>query len=207
MHTYEAMFLLGPNQPTSDAAFEPIQAVLGRFDADILGIKLWDERRLAYEVQGYKRGTYILTYFKMDPTKITELEHECQLSEAILRVLFLRRDEVTEKELEADTPATMSIAPTEDAPAAPAKDAAPAADAAPVTDAAAPAESPAEEAVVAEVVAEAPAADAPAEEPAAEVVAEAPVEAPAAEVVAEAPAEAPVEEVAAVEEPTTPAAE
>lgn len=201
MHTYEAMFLLGPNQPTSDAAFEPIQAVLGRFDADILGIKLWDERRLAYEVQGYKRGTYILTYFKMDPTKITELEHECQLSEAILRVLFLRRDEVTEKELEADTPATMSIAPTEDAPAAPAKDAAPAADAA------APAESPAEEAVVAEVVAEAPAADAPAEEPAAEVVAEAPVEAPAAEVVAEAPAEAPVEEVAAVEEPTTPAAE
>jgi small subunit ribosomal protein S6 len=199
MHTYEAMFLLGPNQPTSDAAFEPIQAVLGRFDADILGIKLWDERRLAYEVQGYKRGTYILTYFKMDPTKITELEHECQLSEAILRVLFLRRDEVTEKELEADTPATMSIAPTEDAPA---KDAAPAADAAPVTDAAAPAEAPAEEAVVAEVVAEAPA-----EEPAAEVVAEAPVEAPAAEVVAEAPAEAPAAEVAAVEEPTTPAAE
>ncbi len=189
MHTYEAMFLLGPNQPTSDAAFEPIQAVLGRFDADILGIKLWDERRLAYEVQGYKRGTYILTYFKMDPTKITELEHECQLSEAILRVLFLRRDEVTEKELEADTPATMSIAPTEDAPAAPAKDAAPAADAAPVTDAAAPAASPAEEAVVAEVVAEAP------------------VEEPAVEVVAEAPAEAPVEEVAAVEEPTTPAAE
>jgi len=191
MHTYEAMFLLGPNQPTSDAAFEPIQAVLGRFDADIQGIKLWDERRLAYEVKGYKRGTYILTYFQMDPTKITELEHECQLSEAILRVLFLRRDEVTEKELEADTPATMSIAPTEDAPAAPAADAAPA-------DAAA-ADAPAEEAVVAEVVAEAPAAEAPVEAPAVEVVAEA----PAAEVVAEAPAA----EVAAVEEPTTPAAE
>lgn len=184
MHTYEAMFLLGPNQPTSDAAFEPIQAVLGRFDADIQGIKLWDERRLAYEIKGYKRGTYILTYFQMDPTKITELEHECQLSEAILRVLFLRRDEVTEEELQADTPATMTVAPTEDAPAAPA------ADAAPVTDAAAPADAPAEEAVVAEVVAEAPSADAPAEAPAAEVA-----------------AESPAAEVAAEEEPTTPAAE
>jgi len=104
--TYEGMFLLDAGAGSFEAASEPIRTVLERVEAKVLAIKPWDERRLAYEIQGRKRGLYVLTYFQADPARITELEHDCQLSAEILRALFLRRDHLTEETINAETPAT-----------------------------------------------------------------------------------------------------
>ncbi|MFP4355166.1 MAG: 30S ribosomal protein S6 [Phycisphaerae bacterium] len=106
MNTYEAMFVLDAGQGDFEAACEPIRKVLERGGAEMIGLKLWEERRLAYEIQGRRRGTYVLVYFQMDPANITELENDCKLEERILRVLILRKQEVTEEELNAETPAT-----------------------------------------------------------------------------------------------------
>jgi small subunit ribosomal protein S6 len=103
--TYEAMFLLDAGQPNPDTAIEGIRTVLERSEAEILAIKPWEERRLAYEIQGRKRGLYILSYFRLSPEKVTELEHDCMLNENILRVLILRKDHLTEQEINAQTPA------------------------------------------------------------------------------------------------------
>lgn len=102
--TYEGMFLVPPGSDFQ-AASEPIRTVLGRSDADIISIKAWDERRLAYEIAGQRRGLYILTYFKADPTRIGELERDVQLNEDILRVLIIRKDRPSEEEMGAETPA------------------------------------------------------------------------------------------------------
>jgi len=112
---YEGMFLLDAGQPNTEAALEPVRTVLERSEAEILSIKPWDERRLAYEIQGRKRGLYVLSYFKLDADKVTELEHDCLLNENIIRMLVLRRETVTEAELEAPTPA--ETAPMETTPA------------------------------------------------------------------------------------------
>jgi len=104
--TYEGMFLLDVGVADFEAAAEPVRDVLGRGDAELLAIKPWDERRLAYEIKGRRRGLYILTYFKADPARIVEIEHECLLNERILRALILRRDKLTEETINAATPAT-----------------------------------------------------------------------------------------------------
>jgi len=192
------MFLVPPGSDVQ-AACEPIQTVLSRSEAEVLSIKAWDERRLAYEIAGQRRGLYILAYFKADPAKIGDIEHDSQLSEGILRVLITRKDALSDDEVNAVTPAgTRAAAQAEEEAAA----AAVAADA-PAQDAeAVAADAPADAAqpVTADVPAEAPtepvAADAPAEAPV-EAPAEAPVETPAETVQADAPtgqAEAPVVE-------------
>jgi len=101
------MFLV---QSGSDfhAASQPVNTVLERSDAEILSINPWEERRLAYEIKGFKRGLYILTYFKMDPANLSELHRDSELNEGILRMMILRRDRITDEEINAETPAGAS---------------------------------------------------------------------------------------------------
>jgi small subunit ribosomal protein S6 len=104
--TYEGMFLVDSGNSDIAVAGEPVRNILARYEADILALKLWDDRKLAYEIAGRKRGLYILGYFQMDPLKVREVEHDCRLDERILRVLLLRRDALTQEEINAETPAT-----------------------------------------------------------------------------------------------------
>lgn len=108
MNTYEGMFLVPPGISDFEQASQPVKSVLERCEAEILTIKPWDERRLAYEIKGNRRGLYILTHFKADPTRVPELEHDCQLNERILRVLVLRRERLTDEVMNAQTPATIA---------------------------------------------------------------------------------------------------
>jgi small subunit ribosomal protein S6 len=89
---YEAMFVF---EPTSGSNWqhveEEIQRLMTRADAELIRMKKWDERRLAYEVNGIKRGVYVLTFFMAPTDKIVGLERDVQLSEEILRVLVLSR--------------------------------------------------------------------------------------------------------------------
>ena len=63
--------------------------ILEKAGAEIVSMKKWDERRLAYEINGKNRGAYILCYFHADGQKIRQIERDAQLSELILRVLIL----------------------------------------------------------------------------------------------------------------------
>jgi len=106
MHTYEAMVLIDSGQENFEAACEPIRRLLDRNEAEVLAMKLWDERRLAYEIKGRRRGTYVLVYFKMNAANVAELENDFKLEDKVLRVLILRNEDVTDELLKADTPAT-----------------------------------------------------------------------------------------------------
>jgi len=45
---------------------------------------------LAYPIDGHRKGAYWLAYFKLDSGQIAPLTRQCQLSESILRTLFLK---------------------------------------------------------------------------------------------------------------------
>lgn len=99
VYMYEAMFLL--SQATAaelGSAIEHIKEVLARGHAEIVAMKKWDDRRLAYEIQGQKRGVYILIYFKAPGVDVAHIERDCNLSEKIMRAMILRADNMTEEE-------------------------------------------------------------------------------------------------------------
>lgn len=106
VHTYEGMFVLGTGGTDFEAASEPIRNVLGRYQAEVLMLKCWDERKLAYDIRGHKRGLYALGFFRADPARVAEIERDCQLDERFLRVLILRRDRLTGEEIEREKAST-----------------------------------------------------------------------------------------------------
>ena len=87
---YEAMFLVDSTQASDwDAVVKTIKTILGRAEAEIVSIRNWAERKLAYVINNKTRGTYILCYFKADGERIQNIEKDVQLSEQIMRVLIL----------------------------------------------------------------------------------------------------------------------
>lgn len=99
---YEAMFLLTQAVAADfSGAIAHIQDILARGQAEILSMRKWDERRLAYEVKGNKRAVYILCYFKAPNDQLGHIERDCRLSEKILRSMILREESMTLEQIQA----------------------------------------------------------------------------------------------------------
>lgn len=98
---YEGLFLINPTKIASNlnAATQLVREVLERAHAQIITISRWDERKLAYEIGGAKRGLYMLAYFRVDGRKVVSIERDVNLSESIIRCLVIRADHIGETEL------------------------------------------------------------------------------------------------------------
>jgi len=105
---YEGMFLVDSAKAASDwdGVNAAIKKILDRAEAEIVSMRKWDDRRLAYDIRSVSRGTYLLCYFRADGSQIQSIEKAVQLSEAIIRVLILSTDQMTQEDIEKDTPAT-----------------------------------------------------------------------------------------------------
>jgi small subunit ribosomal protein S6 len=105
---YEGMFLVDSAKAGSDweGLIAAITKILERAEAEIVSIRKWEDRRLAYEIKHVGRGTYILAYFRADGQNIQGIEKAVQLSEQIMRVLILSAEHMTAEDMEKDTPAT-----------------------------------------------------------------------------------------------------
>ena len=106
---YEAMFLVDSAEAAGDwdGVNGTIRKILGRAGAEIVSIRKWDERKLAYDINGKSRGTYILCYFRVDGGRIREIERDVRLSERIMRVLILCAEHMSQEDIEKDTPALL----------------------------------------------------------------------------------------------------
>jgi small subunit ribosomal protein S6 len=104
---YEGMFLVDSAKAASDwdGVNAAIKRILDRAQAKIVSIRKWDDRRLAYDIKGVSRGTYLLCYFRADGQQIQSIEKAFQLSETIMRVLILSTDQMSQDDIEKDTPA------------------------------------------------------------------------------------------------------
>ena len=89
INMYEGMFLF-PQAAGADlgGAVAHVESILERADAELVSISKWDERRLAYDIKGNKRGVYLLTYFKADRSG-SPARADCNLSEQLLRAMVV----------------------------------------------------------------------------------------------------------------------
>jgi len=95
----------------------------------VLAARIWDERKLAYPINGHKKGVYWLTYFTMPNGNLTTLKRQCEITKEIIRKLVLKVDDriadaLVQHALAGE--AAPKRTPTPASPAAPATPAAPA---------------------------------------------------------------------------------
>ena len=94
VNVYEGMFILDSNRYSRDqvGVSGQIADMIQKLDGSILASRMWEERRLAYPINGHRKGTYWLTYFKLESNQLIGLNRQCQLNENIVRTLFLKVD-------------------------------------------------------------------------------------------------------------------
>ena len=105
MRLYEAFVLLDSAIASKSLSSiqEEIQGLIEKYGGRILRSGVWGERKLAYEIQGVKRGTYLLYYFYLDPAKVADLRREFILNERILRVMILKEERSEEEIMQLDS--------------------------------------------------------------------------------------------------------
>ena len=95
MRTYELVTIFTP-ETLDDAVPESTERVhkliLNKGGA-IGRIQRWGKRRLSYPINHHTEGHYVLTNFEMEPTEMSTLDSELQVSEEILRHMIVRVDE------------------------------------------------------------------------------------------------------------------
>jgi len=130
---YEAMFLLGQGAATDLAgSVGHIKDILAKNGAEIIALKKWADRPLAYPIKKQKRGMYILCYFFSPTDRLGSIERAFNLSETVIRTLIIRADHLTVEEMKnADGQPDLMIEANLRAAPAPAPAPAPAASPAP----------------------------------------------------------------------------
>jgi small subunit ribosomal protein S6 len=86
------MFLLDSTKAATgwEDTVKHVHDILTKHHSEIVASRQWDERRLAYSVNGHKKGTYLLTYFRTDGANLKEIVADCRLSDVVLRELVLK---------------------------------------------------------------------------------------------------------------------
>lgn len=108
VNLYDGLFLMNPQSFSGDlaGALAKIREILERYGAEVVSLRKWDERKLAYPVAGQKRGTFLLALFRVKGDAITRIERDCNLSDEVLRVLVTRGEHLGEQEINAEIQAS-----------------------------------------------------------------------------------------------------
>jgi len=91
-NVYECLFILDSNRYAREASAvaATIPAMVQNLGGEVLANRLWNEQKLAYPIRGHRKGTYWLTYFRLDSTRLPEFNRACRLNDNVLRNLVLR---------------------------------------------------------------------------------------------------------------------
>lgn len=95
MRKYEAFYIVDPK--LDDAH---VQQIADKFKTTVsdLGGKVesatkWDKRKLAYEINGFKEGNYVLMLFEAEATVPSELNRQMRISDDVIRHrIYLREN-------------------------------------------------------------------------------------------------------------------
>ncbi|APZ94430.1 30S ribosomal protein S6 [Fuerstiella marisgermanici] len=89
---YEGMFLVNSSHFANDpeAATESIMAILERAGATVVAHRPWQDGKLAYEIEGQRKGLHYLVCFRMPGAGMEVITRQCHLSDVVLRQMVIK---------------------------------------------------------------------------------------------------------------------
>ena len=99
MRIYEALFIIKPDvlEEEIDQRLEALKSQLTATGATIDKLEKWGKRRLAYKVDKYREGFYVLIQFTAGPEAVKEFERRLRVSDIVLKFLTVRIDETLKR--------------------------------------------------------------------------------------------------------------
>jgi small subunit ribosomal protein S6 len=96
---YEELFIAKPDAPDEevDQYVEQLRTHLTNAGATVDKVEKWGKRRLAYKVDKYREGAYVLLQFSAEPETVKELERRLRVSDLVIKFLTVRIDETLKR--------------------------------------------------------------------------------------------------------------
>ncbi len=93
-YVYECMFIFSPNSFARNpaAAASTVDSLVADAGGKMLASRLWNEQKMAYPINGHRKGAYWLCYFELESTDIPKFNRAVQLTDQIMRHLVMRID-------------------------------------------------------------------------------------------------------------------
>jgi len=91
---YELMYIVRPelDEDAANQAVERVNQLIAQRGGSVQKVTPWGKRRLAYEVNSFHEGYYVVTEFQLDGAKVHELERALKISDNVFRHLLTIRD-------------------------------------------------------------------------------------------------------------------
>lgn len=95
MRAYEVLYIIRPDLDDETLAtnVDKFAEVVTNNGGAELSVDKWGKRRLAYEINDFKDGTYILMNFNGEARTVQELERVMKISDNVLRFLTTRKED------------------------------------------------------------------------------------------------------------------
>lgn len=93
VNTYEILFLLEPNKFSADpdgVTRTVVGGIVEHYGGQVLFTRPWAEPKLAYPIKNFRKGSYLLVYFKAEGRAIPQIEHDCHINDLVLRHLVIK---------------------------------------------------------------------------------------------------------------------
>ena len=99
MRIYEELFIVKPDaaEEETDQLVEQLQQVIAGGGGAIDKLEKWGIRRLAYRVQKYDEGCYVLLQFRASPDTVKEIERRLRVADSVLKFLTVRIDQTLKR--------------------------------------------------------------------------------------------------------------
>ena len=136
MRVYEELFIIKPDAPEEevDAYVGQLKDLITKNHGTVEKADKWGLRKLAYKINKYAEGIYILIQFSSTPELVKEIERRMRVTDSVIKFITVRIDEkmkkIEKRKKHRDKRAAKRPAPMAPPPAMPASPALPAAAAA-----------------------------------------------------------------------------
>ncbi|WJH36210.1 30S ribosomal protein S6 [Paenibacillus aurantius] len=90
MRNYEVMYIIRTDieEENVQSAIEKFQNVITNGGGEITKSNVMGKRRLAYEIEKFRDGHYVLVNFQAEPAVVAELERVMKISDEVIRYLI-----------------------------------------------------------------------------------------------------------------------
>ena len=95
MRIYEELFIVKPDaiEEEVDQFIEQMKGTVSGTGGTVDKVEKWGKRRLAYKVDKFREGTYVLLQFTAGPETVREFERKMRVADMVIKFLTVRIDE------------------------------------------------------------------------------------------------------------------
>ncbi|RFU67270.1 30S ribosomal protein S6 [Peribacillus saganii] len=95
MRKYEVMYIIRPNieEDAKKALVERFNTILSDNGAEVNESKEWGKRRLAYEINDFRDGYYMLLKVNAEAAAVQEFDRLAKINEDIIRHIVVKEEE------------------------------------------------------------------------------------------------------------------